>query len=905
MNRKVLGALVGVAVVAVAIWLLFLRGGKDDAKVADTAKTAGRVAQPIAPQQPESQSAAARSLASNWSLDLDPDGPLRLEGQVQGPTGEPIAGAEVTLSSSPRRTTKSEDDGSFFFDKLVGRTYYLSAATAELVGGPVTYKLGDKMEPVVIRLAEGARLEVTVLGEDKQPIADAEVKNEHDKTSRTDASGKAILKPVRPGWAGVQVSAKGYASASSFTTVGSAGSLGHVTVTLKKGAPVSGRVLDESGAPVPAARVVATTEGAMWGLGTNGEPAVTNAKGEFSFETLAAGSHRFKATDSEHAPATSAPVTVRDAAVTGVEITMKGGGAVVGRVDDRDGKPVAYATVRIVGSRANMWEHASRSATTDKAGKFELHGLVRGKLSARAESDTSASKIVEVDLSTETTKRDLVLVLEVSGTITGTVADETGQPVPEVTVNAFPDILGGAKTEGLALAGMSSATTDGNGNFAIHGLPDGAYRLWASRSVGNNFRGGMDEKGATAHTGDKGVKLTLAAPGTVIGKIALDGKPPTMATIQIGPGQMPTPVENGSFVVKDVSPGTLDAIVHGPEFAELIKHDVKVEPGKTTDLGTIDVSRGRKVTGKVVDASGTPVAGARVRMGQMLFSLSGADELNDNLGEARGMRSALTDQDGEFSIAGVSKKAQYIAAQQADKGQSTAMQLPESTDDPPPLVLALRGWGSITGTVTQKGAPQPGVNVSETTKNGGAQMAMTQTDVDGSFAMQKVAEGTHVLTVMQQKGGMMSMKSTSATAVVTAGKETHVVIDIPVGTITLGVKVVPLPNNVVNSAQVFLLNGAVNATSAKQLTDGFFGGGVVGMKFWFGAGAAEFDELMPGDYTACTIPITGSLADPQFQQRLQEHMNDLHVYCKLVRVTPSPTQQTITQDVPAMTPLPQ
>ena len=207
--------------------------------------------------------------------------------------------------------------------------------------------------------------------------------------------------------------------------------------------------------------------------------------------------------------------------------------------------------------------------------------------------------------------------------------------------------------------------------------------------------------------------------------------------------------------------------------------------------------------------------------------------------------------------------------------------------------------------MTQKGAPQPGVNVSETTKNGGAQMAMTQTDVDGSFAMQKVAEGTHVLTVMQQKGGMMSMKSTSATAVVTAGKETHVVIDIPVGTITLGVKVVPLPNNVVNSAQVFLLNGAVNATSAKQLTDGFFGGGVVGMKFWFGAGAAEFDELMPGDYTACTIPITGSLADPQFQQRLQEHMNDLHVYCKLVRVTPSPTQQTITQDVPAMTPLPQ
>jgi hypothetical protein len=411
----------------------------------------------------------------------------------------------------------------------------------------------------------------------------------------------------------------------------------------------------------------------------------------------------------------------------------------------------------------------------------------------------------------------------------------------------------------------------------------------------------MDERSTAATTGDKGVKLTLAAPGTVIGKIALDGKAPTMATVQIGQS-MPTTVEAGSFTIKDVAPGTLDAIFHGPEFAELIKHDVKVEPGKTTDLGTIDVSRGRVVTGKVVDASGTPVAGARVRMGAMLFSFAGADELGDNLGEARGMRSSTTDQDGNFTISGVSKKSQYIAADQADKGQSTATQLPEGTDDPPPLTLALRGWGSITGTVTLKGAPQPGVSITETTKNGGAQMAMTQTDADGNFAMQKVAEGTHVLTVMQQKGMIMSLKSTSATAVVTAGKETHLAIEIPVGQITLSVAIHPLPNNVVNFAQVFLLNGLTNATSAKQLQDGFFGGGVAGMNPWMGAGTADFPELMPGDYTVCSVPITGSMMDPQFQQRLQEHQQDMHVYCKTAHVNASPLAQTISQDLPAMTP---
>ena len=899
MNRKVLGALVGVAVVAVAIWFLAARGGGEPGpKVAAPGGKPGKLA--IA--APESQSAAARALAPTSSFDLDPEGPLRLEGQVQDVDGTPVAGAEVQISTTPPRTATTEDDGSFFFDKLVGRTYYLSATHAANVGGPVTYKLlANNPDPVVIRLVEGAKLEVTVLDVDKKPVADADVKNDHDHVTRTGADGKALIKPVRSGWAGVEVSASGYAPTSSFTSIGSPGSTGHLTVTLKKGVAVSGRVLDDqTGAPIAAAHVIPTTEGSMWGIGEASEPVITNDKGEFSV-IVAAGSHRLKVSDGEHAPTQSAPVTVRDAAITGVEVRMKGGGAVVGRVDDREGKPVAFATVRLGGARANMWERGQRTATTDRAGVFELHGLVRGKFSARAESDTAASKIVDVDLTTDATRRDVVLVLEVSGTISGTVVDETGVPVPEVSVNAMPDVFGGAKADSIALSGMSNATTDGSGNFRIHGLPDGAYRVWASRTGGNNFRGGFDDKGVTASTGDKGVKIVMSAPGIVTGKLSLDGKPPTSATVQIGPGQLPTQVENGTFTVKDVPAGTLDAIFHGPEFAELIKHDIKVEPGKTTDLGTIDVSRGRVVTGKVVDAAGTGVAGARVRLGQMLFSMQGLDD--DTMGDMRGMRSTTTDQDGSFTMSGVGKKAAYVAAEQAERGQSTALQLPEGTDDPPTITLQLRGWGSITGTVTFKGQPVPSASVTETTKNGGAQMAMTQTDVDGNFSMLKVAEGTHVLSVMQQKGFGMSMKSTSATAQVTAGQPTRVAIEIPAGTITLSIKVAPLPNAAFSMAQVFLINGLTNATSAKQLEEGMFGGGMVGMKPWF-AGTVDFEELMPGDYTACSVPITGSVMDPHFQQWLQEHMQDLKVVCNSVKVTPSPTTQTFSQALPSMSPTP-
>lgn len=893
MNRKVMGALAGVAVVVVVVWFFFLRGGGGEKPVAK--QEPAKPGQKLAATAPTTQTAAARGFAAVDSFDVDVEGPLRLEGQVQGPDGSPVSGALVEISTNPRRTVKTEDDGSFAFDKLVGRTYYLSASSNDLVGGPVTYKLIANADPVVIRMLEGSKLEVLVQDVDKKPIADAEVKRDRDSSVRTGSDGKAMIKPVRSGWAGVQVSANGYANASAFATIGSPGSTGHVTVTLKKGYLVSGKVVDERGVAIGNAHVASKSDGAINGFGEAGDPAITNGSGEFSV-VLATGSHRFRVTDGEHAPTTSPPVTVKDAPVTGVTITMKGGGMIVGRVDDKDGKPVAFATVRLADKRTT-WGSNHRQATTDKAGVFEIHGLIRQKFQLRAESDQSASKVSEVDLTSAETVRDVVLVLDVSGTITGIVVDETGQPVPEVQVHAMPDMFGGAKPESMALAGLSTATSDASGNFAVHGLPDGAYKLWAERTQGG-FRGGFDDHAASGHTGDKNVKIVMPAPGIVIGKVLLDGKPPSMGTVAVGPGQSPTPFENGEFTVKDLSPGKFDAVFRGPEFAELIKRDVKVEPGKTTDLGTIDLSKGRTVTGKVIDASNNPVIGARVRLGAMLFTLQGMDD--EQLDDQRGMRVAATDQDGSFTISGVGKKGGYIAAEHPDRGQSLALSYPEGTEDPPPMTLPLRAWGSITGTVTLKGQPVPEVGVSESSKGGGAALAVTQTDDSGSFTMLKVAEGAHTLQVMRQAG--FGMKSTSVTVNVVAGAPTHVDIAIPTGTLTLSVAIKPLPGATVTWAMVALINGLGTMENGKQLLEGLVGGSLGNAKPWFGAGTADFDELMPGTYTICSLPVTGAMNDPQIGQRMQENGDTMKVYCQPVQLTQT---TTVTQSLPSMTPMPQ
>ncbi len=910
MNRKVLGGVVALVVALAAVWLFWLRdrGDADVQRATGSAGSAAVVARPATADKADAV-ATSRGATPRWSMDVDPEGPLALEGQVVGPDGQGIAGAEVWLTSVPPRSTKSEDDGTFTFDKLVGRTYQLAASRGELLGGPVTYKLTEKSDPVVVRLSEGATIVVTVVDESKQPVdsADVALGDISKRTSRTDARGVATIKPVRPGWVAVRATAAGYAPNTGYATIGSAGATGQIAITLRKGVTVSGRVIDESGKPIPKARVQPTGGSwADWTMETADGEAVaagvtTDDNGQFTIPALAAGTHTIIAIDGVHAPGRSS-VSVSERPVTGVEITMKTGGVLAGVVLDTARKPVPYATVRVAGTGQQMWMVAARQATSDKDGAFELRGLSRAKLQARAESDTSASNLVDIDLTAKAAVRDVKIVLEVAGTISGVVVDEQGAPVTEVQVNAFPDVLGGASVEGLALAGMSSATTDGGGAFTLHGLPDGKYRLSASRASSGDWDWG--QQGSEAKTGDKGVRITLPAPGSLTGKVALEsGAAPKLATVQVGV-QPATPATDGVFTIKELAPGTYDVTFRGPEFAETVKHDIKVETGKPTDLGTVTVMRGRRLTGKVVDGAGRAVAGAKIKLGEMLFNVEGTEDQSDSIESMAGIRSALSDQDGTFSLIGVPKKATSVMADHVDRGRSAAANIAEGSDDPPPLTLTLRGFGSITGKVTQKGEPQGNVTISVSTKGGGAQATFAQTDDAGNFKVAKVPEGTVVLQAMQTK--MMAMKSTTVTVQVTAAKDSKVTIDIPVGQIALTIHIKAIANNQVDSAQVFLFSGMVVLGNAKQLTDAFFQGGAQGMKLWLGGTMPmpEFDELVPGEYSVCTIPITGKISEPGFQQRLQEHMNSLKVYCRQVKVTPTPVKQSVVQEVPAMTPLP-
>jgi uncharacterized GH25 family protein len=915
-RTHVVAAAVGLVLVLLAAWLLFFRGsggsgGGTTAAKTGTARGTGLASPGV--KQPAPDRDAIDAARTRAGAGMDPVGKLLLEGQVLGEDDQPVGGAEVWISTAPPRSVKSEEDGGFSFDKLLPREYTLTARATEGTGGPVMVRVGAKNEPVVIRLREGATLVVRVTSEtDGSALAGAtvELAEMGKPTQLTGADGRATFQGLGAGWSAMTVRADGFATQSSFTTIGAAGTTQEIGIVMRKGAPLSGTVVDEQGKPVAGAYVQLGESGGAWGM--QNDETTTRDDGSWRFASVAAGSYVVSARDAEHAPGSSEILTLDgQRPKEDVTITLGTAAVVRGRVIDKTRAPAAFAQVRVGpkdASNAGDWWNigeGGKSVTADEQGNFEVRGLPRAKMRIRAENDTAASAITDIDLLSAPVLDGVELMLDVEGVIAGVVVDSKGEPIPEAQVSAFPDIFGGdgAKLDDLAFGGFTATTTDGGGAFRIHGLPEGAYRLWASRTAAAQMM--FMTEGTKAKTGDTKVKIVLPAPGGIEGRVAFsDGKIPERAMVQVS--VMPSsPVADGAFELRDLPVGSYDLRVRGTDFAELVKRNVEVKPGAVTDIGTIVVKRGRKIAGTVVDPTGKPLAGARVVAGEILFSEGKGGDGNAILEEQMGVRSAVTDEAGAFTIQGAPEKSGSVMAEHASLGRSNAVPFAGGTEDVVGLQLQLRGFGSVSGKVTMEGQPVGNAQVMASSKDSKSHMVMVATGPDGTFVIDKLPEGVHKLSANRMVNFQMSSASREIT--ITAGQRTTADLDFPVGTITLLVEVKGEGGKRIDGAQLFLFRGAVAASNAKEVTERFIDADPSGMiPIWtHGSPPAKFEKKLAGAYTLCTLPINGNMGDMQFQQRLRDHMESLAVYCKALTIAAAPAEQTFTAVVPPMKPLPE
>jgi RNA polymerase sigma factor (sigma-70 family) len=851
---------VAIAVVLAAVIVVGARfaglWGSGGAKPPVTARETAAVPPP-APPRPTTPAPAAAPRELPPVHDDDPKGTLRLEGQVIDEHDAPVAHALVAIDANPPMIVETESDGAFVFEGLIRRDYRIEATAGERYAGPARLRLGDNPEPVTLRMRKGGTVEVAITERATgAPVqgAELELRSTLVWKATTDASGVARLRGVGAGWLPLAVRAKGFAPAAMMlATSGNPDTTERVALSLAYGAAINGRVVDDAGKPIAGARVVATNASEpLPVVDPRRDGVLTAGDGTFSVPTVSAGTWRLTATAGDHAPVTSVPLTVDgEHARNGVELVLAAGAVVRGVVQDKAGKPVAGADVSVVAQGFVPWR-PRRQAFTDASGRFAIAGLARRDVEVVAWHDSGASAIVPVDL-TSKREREVALTLDVSGAITGTVVDKTGQPIGDAQVIAEPDWTGGTGDRGAwAVRGVQETVTDQGGAFRFAGLPDGSYRIRAARPGSSEAALALSE-GVLARPGASAIRIVLPAEGRVVGKVQLaDGKPPAAFTVTLGAtNPVPFAASDGAFALAAAA-GTHPLTVSGPGFVTTTKQATIAE-GKDTDLGTITVTPGRSIAGRVVDEHGTPIAKATVAAGSLLTGGGAELYIKD---ESINAKDTETDANGRFVLDGFSPASLTVVAGKAGVGRSASIRLPASPDSAT-LELVLRPTSGITGKVTRNGAPLADTVVIANPIGAVASNFFVVTGPDGTFALDALAPGAYVVYPMLGGGGNRPKDMYTRKVEVVAGANAKVDIDATPGTIALTWSVKTDTGTPVPMAQLIVVQAAIDPQTVEELRDGThmtFGDQVIPIYLrGVTAGSATIEGMRAGVHTACLL----------------------------------------------------
>jgi protocatechuate 3,4-dioxygenase beta subunit len=891
MNRRV--GYVGLAVIVIAAGVVGWRLLRDPARAPAQDQTIVTIAGGGGPRARSTDPVSPAPGADTVYVDDDPAGTLLLEGQVIDDASQPVGGATVVLHANPPRTVTTEADGGFAFERLVGRTYTLVARATGGVAGPIAVRLPARTEPVILQLRPAGAVEVTVTGpRGAVPGATVELRGGDRQTATTNADGIARFATVMPGGAEVVAQAEKLARAVTSIRVGATG-VTRVALTLRPGAEVTGRVV-AAGAPVAGARVV-FVGASDWAISGDDQldAVVTGGDGRFTFAAMPAGSFRFVARHPPHAPGSS-PIITLDGAVakTGVEIELAPGATVRGTVIDGSGAPVATARVRIGVDAATPFGDGPRQAYTDDRGVFTIAGLPRRALLAVAAHEAGSSATVPIDASAGDVDK-VELRLDHTGQIAGTVVDAAGEPLEGVQVSAGPDFTGRGDRSQFAqwrLRGFPQELTDSTGRFTLTGLAPGSYRVRANRARAAGRGRAWAGEGQVARTGTTDLRIVLQPEGAVAGKVAFaDGTAPAAFVVQIGFSQESFIGGDGSFTLAELAPGLTRIAVRGPSF-DSRSIEVSVEPAKTVDAGTITVSKGRTIAGKVI-ANGAPVPGANVFAGRQIFG-SGSSSKAQQMGPfQRGMKDTTTDDAGGFTIAGFGPGDLAVVAEHPELGRSRALRLVAGDPAADALVLVLEPFGALSGTLKQAGAPAEGVVVTAQATSTPGALYTVASGPDGTYRFDRLAPDVYKVSATLGMP-MIGMKFYSKQVTVVSNKDTVVDLAIEQGTVALAVTP-RATTGTVGVASVTLVTGVIAATTARdlQLRMSSAGPGASQWAILPNGGAATFTELTAGSYSACVVPFPAEVQGMAAMAYADRHGDSLPAFCTLVVVAPQPAEQ--------------
>src|SRR5437870_3429528 len=158
-----------------------------------------------------------------------------------------------------------------------------------------------------------------------------------------------------------------------------------------------------------------------------------------------------------------------------------------------------------------------------------------------------------------------------------------------------------------------TTVTERDGSFALSGLPVGDYSMFASQSASRRADARTQVQ---ARTGEIGVRIVLQRAGSITGRVVASSQNPVTA-FDIRLDFMPVPYSSptGAFRIEGVTPGDHELVIQARgQPPKTIP--VQVHPSETTDLGTVVLDQGRRVSGRVVGAHGEAAVRADVLIGR-------------------------------------------------------------------------------------------------------------------------------------------------------------------------------------------------------------------------------------------------------------------------------------------------
>jgi RNA polymerase sigma-70 factor (ECF subfamily) len=813
---------------------------------------------------------------------VDPPGGLRIVGQVVDSAGTSVAGAVVAIDASPPRSVTSDTSGRFSFAELQPRSYGVEAQAGDLFAGPVAVRAVADGGVVVLHARPAGRVRVDVRAtHGGAPIVGAQVELRGTLVWRayTDADGVAILSGVGAGWRRLRVDAAGFAPAAQMVITQGRGDT-RVPVRMASGVAAGGRVVDATGAPVAGAQVWARAATEPFPVIDPALDAVTSDEGgRWLIPALAPGSYQFIAAHRDHAQTATPPMPLGGRERTDVVIRLQSGGRVLGEVRTRDGHPVVAAQVRAAALSETLpspWQEV-REAFTDDAGHFVLTGLGRRPAQLVATHDDGASEMATVDL-TGVGEARVVLTLTALGRVDGVVVDGRGAAVPEARVAAEPiQRPPPGQHDPWDLRPPPLVIADARGEFSFTGLVDGEYRLRAAPPSAPPDSLAL-QPATTARPGERGIRVVAHGDGTVSGRVQFDdGTPVTQFSVKAR-GAKPTPFASadGGFSLQ-IPEGEQQIVVSGPAFVTRTVDRVRVTEGGNTDVGVVQVARGRAVNGRVLGLDGQPVVGAQVAVGRQL---TGSGTRLYIPTESIDARETTTDEAGRFSIAGLRDSPLVVAAQMDGVGRSRPSSVPRGAGGAE-LDLRLVATGALEGRVLRDGRPFADTVVIATPAFMQSNYFVTS-GPDGRFAFDMLAAGEHTLLVFLGR----TKDSLGRRVVVEAGRRTQADLDVRSGSLTVTARVETPEHERVAGAQVVLVSLAFDSGPGDTWED------LVRrirppeepMSTALRPapqGAAVFEHMLPATYTACATVSKQGDAERPFRCTTRDVRGDAEIVVTL------------------------